>query len=175
MSTPKSAVTGRSAWDMARSLLVLLVPIALLVAFVSFTQQGGQATVSDPEPVIAQARAAGHFPVTVPHDLGDGWRPVSAGFATAGDGATLRIGYLTPRGEGVQFVVSDVPADKLLAAELGDRARPRGAESVAERRWQRFDARLGETALVLPETGRTVIVIGAAAVEDLRALAAAIG
>lgn len=174
MSTVEASRTGRTPKDMALSLLVLLVPLALLAAFLGFARGGDQATVQDPGPAIARARAAARFPVEAPAGLGEGWRSVSAVFHQAENGATLRIGYLTPGDDGVLLVVSDVPAEELLVNELGDRARQRGSTAVGGRDWQRYDARAGETALVLLEPGRTVVVQGRAPIEDLRTLAAAI-
>ncbi|MBX6722476.1 MAG: DUF4245 domain-containing protein [Dactylosporangium sp.] len=175
MSAPTNVVKGRTWRDMLISLVVLIVPVALLVAFASFVREGRQASVLDPAPVIAQAQAAGRFPVAAPRGLEDGWRPVSANFRTTADGATLRIGYVTPGGDGVQFVTSDVPAQQLLANELGEQARPVGTETIAGRSWQRYSARAGETALVRAEPDHTLIVVGPATLDDLQALAAAIG
>lgn len=174
MSTVDATRAGRTPKDMVLSLLALLVPLALLAAFLGFTRDGDRVTVRDPGPAIAQARAAGRFPVEAPQGLGEGWRPVSAVFNRAEGAVTLRIGYLTPRGDGVQFVESDLPAQDLLAKELGDRARPLGSADAGGRDWQRYDGRPGEEALVLLEPDRTVIVLGRAPAEDLRTLAAAI-
>lgn len=174
MSTVEAPRTGRTPKDMVLSLVVLLVPLALLAAYLGFVREGDGATVQDPAPVIAQARAAGRFPVQAPTGLPEGWRSVSAVFNRADGGATLRIGYLTPQGDGVQFVMSDIPAEDLFATELGERPRQQGSTTVASRDWQRYAGRAGETALVLLEPGRSVIVLGRAPVEDLRTLAAAI-
>lgn len=175
MNAPTNVVKGRTWRDMLISLVVLLVPVALLVAFASFVREGRPASVLDPAPVVAQAQAAGRFPVTAPQGLGEGWRPVSANFRTSADGATLRIGYVTPGGDGVQFVSSDVPAQQLLANELGDQARAVGTETIAGRSWQRYTARPGETALVRTEPDHTLIVVGPATLDELHTLAAAIG
>ncbi|MFS8479836.1 MAG: DUF4245 domain-containing protein [Micromonosporaceae bacterium] len=174
MSAPKNVARGRSWRDMLLSLLVLIAPVALLVAFASFVREGRPASVIDPSPVVAQAQAAGRFTVATPQDLGDGWRPASANFRTSADGATLRIGYITPGGEGVQFISSDVPAQQLLANELGDQARLVGTETIAGRPWQQYDARPGERALVRAEPDHTLIVVGPATLDDLHTLAAAI-
>jgi hypothetical protein len=166
--------TGRTPKDVVRSLLVLLVPLALLAAFLGAVNDGDRVTVTDPTPAIAQARSAARFPIETPRDLGEGWRPVSAVFDRADNGGTLRIGYLTPRGDGVQFLASDVPAEDLLAKEVGEHARPLGSADIGGRSWQRYDGRGGELVLVLLEPDRTVMVLGRAPIEDLRTLAAQI-
>ncbi len=172
-TVPPAAVrrSGRTPRDMALSLLVLLIPMLLFVLTYRYLHHGDEPVVVDPAATIAQARSAGAFPVEVPEGLGTGWRTVSAVFRTAENGATLRLGYLAPSGSGLQVVQSDVPAAPLLAVELGEGPRATGTETVAGRAWQRYTARSGETALVLTEAGRTVVVIGDASIHEVRALA----
>ncbi|TWJ23996.1 uncharacterized protein DUF4245 [Micromonospora endolithica] len=169
------AKSERSPKDMAISLLVLLVPIALLLAFYRGFLGGDQPTTVDPAPAIGSARAANAFPVAEPRGLGDDWQTVNATFRTVEDGATLRIGYLTPEGRGLQIVQSSVPAERLLPAELTDQGQPQGQTDLDGRTWQRYTARGNEQALVLLEPNRTVIVVGDARDNELRAAAGALG
>lgn len=155
---------------MALSLLVLLVPIALVLGIYQVLFDGSEPAAIDPQPTLAQARAAGAFPVSEPVGLGDGWHPVTAAFQQGDGGRTLRLGYLTPDGRGVQVVQSSVPADRLLPAELADATQPEGAVDVAGTSWQRYRAAAGQRALVLLEPDRTVIVLGSAPEEELRYL-----
>ena len=164
----------RSPKDMAISLLVLLVPIALLLAFYRVVLGGDEPAMVDPTPVIAQARAVDAFPVREPVGLPSGWRPVRAAFQQADGGRVLRIGYVSPQDRGVQLLQSNVPAERLLPAQLTSSGRPQGATDVVGRSWQRYTARAGERALVLLEPDRTVIVVGAAAEAELRDLAASL-
>ncbi|TNH28372.1 DUF4245 domain-containing protein [Micromonospora orduensis] len=170
----ESARSERSPKDMAISLLVLLVPIALLLAFYRGFLGGDQATTVDPAPAIEQARSANVFPVSQPQGLGSDWRTVSARYQTVDGGANLRIGYLTPEGRGVQLVQSSVPAERLLPAELTDQGQPQGPTVLAGRTWQRYTARGNQQALVLLEPTRTVLVIGDARDNELRDLAGAL-
>jgi hypothetical protein len=156
---------------MALSLLVLLVPIALLLAFYRVVLGGDEPVKVDPAPAIAQARAANAFPVSEPADLNSGWRPVHSSFRQADGGQALRIGYVSPEGRGVQLLESNVPPERLLPAELTSSTQPQGSTEVAGRSWQRYSARAGERALVLLEPDRTVIVVGDAAEAELRDLA----
>ncbi|MEU7839832.1 DUF4245 domain-containing protein [Micromonospora sp. NPDC049114] len=164
----------RSPKDMAISLLVLLIPIALLLAFYRGFLGGDQATTVDAAPAIEQARSANTFPVSEPQGLGSGWRTVSARYQTVEGGANLRIGYLTPEGRGVQLLQSNVPAEKLLPAELTDQSQPQGPTELAGRTWQRYTARGNQQALVLLEPARTVLVVGDARDNELRELAGAL-
>ncbi|MGV9211304.1 DUF4245 family protein [Micromonospora sp. RB23] len=173
-SPPRAAATAgkseRSPKDMAISLLVLLIPIALLLAFYRGFLGGDQATTVDPAPAIEQARSANTFPVSEPQGLGSGWRTVSARYQSVEGGATLRIGYLTPEGRGVQLVQSSVPAERLLPAELTDQGQPQGPTELGGRTWQQYTARGNQQALVLLEPTRTVLVIGDARDNELREL-----
>ncbi|NYT94207.1 DUF4245 domain-containing protein [Salinispora sp. H7-4] len=165
----------RSPKDMAISLLVLLVPIALLLAFYRGFLGGDQATVVDPAPALDSAQAAAAFPVSQPQGLDAGWRTVRADFRTVEDGSTLRLGYLTPEGRGAQIVQSSVPPEQLLPTELTDQGQPQGRTDLAGRTWQRYTARGNEQAFVLLEPDRTVIVVGDARDTELRELAGALG
>ena len=163
----------RTVRDMVLSLLVLLVLIAFFVAV--FRLRGGEdPVVIDPSPAIAQAEAAGEFPVSRPTGLAEGWRPVSAVFRREDTGAILRVGYLTPSGGGVQLIESDQPAEALLRRELGDQVRPVGTEDISGRPWQSYEVRGDERALVRTDAERSLIVIGRAGMAELRALAAAV-
>lgn len=161
----------RSTKDMALSLLVLLVPIALLLGFYRMVLDADEPVVVDPAPAIAEARSANAFPVSEPVGLGGDWLAVSASFRRAEGGRTLRIGYVTPQGGGLQVVQSNVPVERLLPVELTGGARSQGAAQLSGRTWQRYTARAGERALVLLEPDRTVIVIGVVAESELHHLA----
>ncbi|MEV0328511.1 DUF4245 domain-containing protein [Micromonospora echinospora] len=163
--------SGRSPKDMAISLLVLLVPIALLLAFYRGFLGGEEPTTVDPAPAVEQARAANVFPVAEPSGLGSDWQTVTARFQQTEQGASLRLGYLTPEGRGVQLVQSNVPVERLLPQELTDQSQPQGALDLEGRSWQRYTARGNERALVLLEPARTVIVVGDATENELRELA----
>ncbi|MGC5018503.1 DUF4245 family protein [Micromonospora sp. DT47] len=164
----------RSPKDMALSLLVLLVPIALLIAFYRGFLGGEQPTTVDPTPAYEQARSANAFPVSEPAGLGSGWRTVSASYRTVEGGANLRIGYLTPEGRGAQLVQSNVPPEQLLPVELTDQGQPQGPADLPGGNWQRYTGRGNEQALVLLEPNRTVIVVGDARENELRQLAGAL-
>jgi hypothetical protein len=159
---------------MVLSLAVLLALIFLAVVGYRVLQNGEQPVVIDPAPTVAEAQRSAGFPVSAPQGLDAGWRPLSATFARAGGGDTLRIGYLTPSGGGVQLVQSDVDPVALVPAELGPGPRLQGTETVAGRAWQRYAARKGELAFVLAEPQRTVIVIGSAPLAEVQSLAAAV-
>ncbi|MBE1487031.1 hypothetical protein H4W31_002669 [Plantactinospora soyae] len=168
---PTAIRSQRSTKDIVISLLVLLVPIALVLGFGRVFLNADQPTVVDPAPAIQQARAANAFPVSEPTGLGDQWRTVRADYTRGDAGASLRIGYLSPDDSGLQLVQSNIPAEQLLPAELTRSGQPQGATELGGRSWQRYTARPGELALVLLEPDRTVIVVGQVPEGDLRQIA----
>jgi hypothetical protein len=164
---PRPSRTGR---DMVISLVVLLIPVALIVTI--FRLRGGEDTVTvDPSAAIAQARTADLFPVIAPVNLPPGWRSVSAVFQRQGKTGSLRVGYLSPSGDGVQLVESSEPLGPLLDRELGDRIQPAGPDAGA---WKRYSVRTGETAFVRVDGDRTVIVVGQASAAELAAFTASL-
>ena len=165
---------GRSPRDMAMSLLVLLVPIALLLAFYRLVLGGDSPIAVDPQPALQQARAAAVFPVLVPTGLGDDWHVTSASWRSEPEGGTLRLGYVAPDDDSALLVQSSVAPEQLLPEQLGEQAEPRGTFRDGERAWRAYDARPGEIGLVLTEQGRTVILLGTTDEENLEELAASL-
>lgn len=166
---------GRSPRDMAMSLGILLLPIALLLLFYRLVLNGDSPVTIDPAPAVQQARAAAAFQVVVPQGLGDDWHPVSATFEHKGGGATLRLGYVDPGKDPIQLIESSTPTAELLPIELGSAPEATGTFRAGARTWQRYDARPGEQALLLLEKGRTVIVVGTTDTETLEGFASSLG
>ena len=160
--------------DMVISLLVLLVPILLVLGVYNVFFDGDAPVRVDPAVAIDDARHADAFPVLVPTDLPSGWTPVSAAFRPVDGGRALRIGFVSPDGEGAQVVQTDAPVTTVIPAELTGASRPQGAAQIGDVAWQTYSARPGERALVLLEPTRTVIVVGSAPEADLRELAASL-
>jgi hypothetical protein len=168
------ARSERTPKDLVISLLVILIPIALVLGFYRVFLGADQPAVVDPGPAFAQARTANAFPVREPAGLGGGWRPISANFTRADGGAILRVGYVTPEGAGVQLVQSNMPGETAVPAELSTSAQPQGLLQLSGGTWQRYVAGVDQRGLVLLAPGQTVIVFGDAAERELRDLAAAL-
>jgi hypothetical protein len=165
---------GRSPRDMAVSLVVLLVPIALLLTFYRVVLSGDAPVTVDPASAIQEARSAGDFPVLVPQGLGDDWHVTAATFRRTADGATLRLGYVAPDDDSALLVQSSTPAATLLPAELGKDAKPIASFRAGNGAWRTYQTRPDENALVLAEPGRTVVVVGNADEEHLEKLASSL-
>ena len=162
---------GRSPRDMALSLAVLLVPIALLLVFYRVVLDGDKPAVVDPAAVFQEAGK--EFPVLVPGPLGDDWHVISANLRRQ-DGVTLRVGYVDPDDEPIQLVQSTVAGDTLVRQEVGKDGRRTGAYRTAERTWFVYTGRPGESALVVAEPNRTLLIIGKTEQRNLEHLAAAL-
>lgn len=157
--------------DMVISLLVLLVPILLALFVYNVVFEGDEPVKVDPAAAIADARHANAFPVMVPTGLPDGWTTVSARFQNTETDKTLRIGFVSPEGDGAQVVQTNRPAEAVLPAELTDAARPQGPAEVNGAAWQSYSTRPGERALVLLQPSHTVIVVGKTSQSELYELA----
>ncbi|MFF5079778.1 DUF4245 domain-containing protein [Actinoplanes sp. NPDC000266] len=162
---------ARSPKDMAMSLLVLLVPIALLLVFYRTVLNGDAPITVDPAPALQEAQRANIFPVLQPTGLGDDWHVSAATFRRQTAGATLRIGYVDPDKDALQLVESNIPSATLLPTELTKEAKPAGEFRSDAGVWRLYDTRPGEKALVLADQTRTVIVIGKSDVDQLEHMA----
>jgi hypothetical protein len=172
------AYRDKSGRDMARSLLVLLIPI-LIVGALLRACGSSDPTVVDTNPAIADARAAAVFPVVQPQGLGDGWQPVQATFRRAdpagAQGASLRLGYLTPSGGELLLVESNEDPARLLTRELGDEVQPQGdVVTRGDLMWTHSIVRGGERALVNIDEDRTIIIVGRVSLDELTTFAASL-
>jgi hypothetical protein len=164
---PAVAGTGRTPRDLALSLGVLLVPIAVLL--IVYRWLGGEsATVLDAGPTYDEARTAHVFTVLEPAGLPSGWQVASAQFRRTDAGAVLRVGYRAPGGTTAQLVESD----GTLASDLSG-GRPDG-NGFAGRQWQWYRFADGARALVRTDPGRTVAVLGRGDAAQLAVLAGAL-
>jgi hypothetical protein len=168
---PAARTTGRSPKDMAMSLAILIIPIALLLTFYRVVLSGDAPVTIDPAPTIQQAQQANAFPVLVPQGLSDEWHASTATWTRRPEGATLRLGYVDPDDDPVQLVESSVPPATLLSAELTKEAEQRSVFRAPNGVWRLYDARPGEQALVLSDGLRTIIVVGRTDRANLEAMA----
>ncbi|HLL67969.1 MAG TPA: DUF4245 domain-containing protein [Micromonosporaceae bacterium] len=167
------ARSGRSPRDMALSMVVLLIPIAILIGMFRYLGNERPPTI-DAAPAFAAARTAKEFAVLEPA-VPTGWQVQSAQYRRENAGGTLRLGLRTSEGGPMQLVETAAPPASLIPAELGDKAREQGTVEVGGRPWQRYgEGRPGERALVLVDQGRTILVYGSVPESDLATLASAL-
>jgi hypothetical protein len=153
-----SAREGRRPRDMIISLLVLLVPIALILTFYRVVLEGDRPMAKDPTSSIELASR--EFPVAQSSGLGEDWHITSANFRREDGGATLRIGYVDPDGRPILLVQSDVDPATLVPAEVGGEGERTGTVRVGARTWMQYSGKPGETALIVTEQERAILIIG---------------
>lgn len=153
-----AAREGRRPRDMVLSLVVLLVPIALMMAFYNVVLGGDRPIAVDPAPAMAAAER--EFPVARPAGLGEDWHVTSANFRRETGGSTLRIGYVGPAEKPILLIQSDIAAATLVPAEVGGQGERTGAYRTDRRTWMRYTGRPGETALIVTEQDRTIVILG---------------
>ncbi len=162
---------ARPARDIVLSLAALLIPIFVLLGVYRVFFAGDAPIAVDPSDAWASARHSASYQVLEPSGLPRGWTVVSASY----QGGTLRIGYVTPDGTGLQLVESDQTADALLPGELCDDARPGNLVPLTGRTWREYPViKGGGRAMVLVDQGRTVVVEGTATDSQVRVLAASL-
>ncbi|MEO6703277.1 MAG: DUF4245 domain-containing protein [Jatrophihabitantaceae bacterium] len=162
----------RTPANLWRALIPLLVLVAVLVwlTWPSAPHSDGVHVVDTQAP-IANARKAAGFAVLVPAGLSDRWRPTSTHFEPAGpaNGASFRIGYVTPAGQFAEFAEGDDAPDA-VAALYGPLSAD-GTVTVAGQSWSRYRTGDGHP-LLRHTTGKvTVIVSGTAGQDELVELA----
>ncbi|WP_147144282.1 DUF4245 domain-containing protein [Stackebrandtia albiflava] len=173
-AAPSRPRGDRRPRDMVISLAVLLVPIGAFFLLWGFLTSDQPVNGVDPRPAYTEAEGLG-LDAPAPEGLPDGWDPLSAQ-TTQGDGAvTLRVGYQTPSGGGMQYVAGDGLAEEILVAELRDGPRPTGAVTLDGREWMSYLTVDGNPALVYTDESMTLVVHGDASMAELEAFAKALG
>lgn len=158
--------TGR---DMFLSLLVILVPLAIIVAI--YTQGPSDAKVQTVNwrPVAAQARKQAPYPVLAPVELPAGWRatrvswtPVGQPDPTGQDSVRNRwqLGVLTDSDAYIELDQGDRLANEMVD-DLSRQGRPDGTSTIDGRAWKRLVTDDNRTrSLVLATPRVTSIVTG---------------
>jgi hypothetical protein len=164
---------SRTPGDMLKATLVMLVPVAILVALYVFFFGGNNVIRIDPTQSYADARAAAQFTVLQPADLASGWKPVSSQFQPGKTGL-LRVGYVAPDGDGIQLIETNEAADTVLNAELGSIPTFGKSVEAGGLTWGLVDGKGSNVALVNTDSARTVIITGNASQSDLSDLAASL-
>jgi Protein of unknown function (DUF4245) len=169
--TPPAPVrAGRRPRDMFRAMVVLMVPVILIVALYRFLGHETPPTV-DTSDAYETAQAAHDFDVLIPTGLSAKWHVNSATYQDK----TLRVGFVSPDDGQLRLVETGPPGPTFYADELGAGAHVNGAVDVNGAAWQRYaGGRPDETALVLADPKRTILVVGKSSPADLHTLASSL-
>ncbi len=165
----------RSPAYLWRALIPLLALVGLLVALTwpRGTQPDGVNVVDTAGPIAAAKQQAGFVPLT-PSGLSDRWRATSTQFTARGpsNGASFRIGYVTPESQYAEFLESD-DAPPAVAAQYGALTED-GTATVNGARWSKFRTKNDRLLLSHRAGGVTVVVTGAASQAELIELASSL-
>jgi hypothetical protein len=173
VATGKRKRGRESVGDMIRSLGLVLVVVVLAWWLASPTDEDKQEIrVVDIAPTLAQLqRDVPGLPV--PSGLPATWRST----VDAGDGATVRIGWVTPTEQYAEWAVALTSARDFYADETGKDAAEVGTFDVAGVTWRQLQDADDRTTLVREVGDRTLFVGGmreTTSLDELRELAAAV-
>jgi hypothetical protein len=154
--------------DMALSLAVLLVPLGLFFVGWGWLATDRQVSVVDTTEDYATAESLGLM--VIEPEVGDGWKPISTDLAVEGERVTLRTGWYSPEGDGLQLVETNG-----TAAEVNeDLAGPGTPAEAGGINWATYELNDG-AAWVAELDGETVVLTAEPdGVNELPELAAAV-
>ncbi|GAA1686470.1 hypothetical protein GCM10009830_37430 [Glycomyces endophyticus] len=137
--------------DMALSMAVLLVPLGLFYWAWSWLAEDRQVSVVDTGENYATAASLG-LPAIEP-ELSEDWKPISTHLAADGSTTTLRTGWYSPDGNGLQMSETSGPATE-VDADLTGAGTPVEAGGIE---WASYELDSGE-AWVAEVDGATVVL-----------------
>lgn len=158
---------------MILSLAVLLAPIGAFFLLWNFLTADEQVREIDPSGDYSQAAGLG-LDVREPSGLSEEWKPVSSGVSHEAGAVTLRVGYHTPDGAGIQLIESDGPSEETMLQELGEAPRPSGSVAAGGREWLSYVTVDSYNAVVFSDDDLTLVVYGDAEIAELEEFAAAL-
>jgi hypothetical protein len=178
VTTPDVQPTGRSnarlrqtAWDMVRSMAVVLV-VVFVIVLLAWRPEPEAVKVVATAPTVSLAAREAQFPMVAPSGLAEQWRATSVRWEPTEESRSepvLHIGYVTPSDEYAQVAVAPVASEAFLDEQTADGA-PAGTQAVGDVTWQRWESDR-RRSLVLVDGEGSVVVSGSAEWAELIALA----
>lgn len=155
--------------DMAMSLAVLLVPLGLFFGGWQWLAADRQVSVVDTTEDYATASSLGL--IVIEPALADGWKPISTDIAVEGEQVTLRTGWYSPEGDGLQLIETSG-----AAVDVNDGVDGAGTPAEAGGiTWATYELDGGAEAWVAELDAETVILTAETdGVNELPELAAAV-
>ncbi|SDE36374.1 DUF4245 family protein [Glycomyces harbinensis] len=137
--------------DMALSLAVLLIPIGLFYVGWNWVASDRQVSVVDTTEHYATAASLGL--TVIEPQLGEDWQTISTDLAVEGEFVTLRTGWYSPEGDGLQLAQTTGPIED-VNEELTGAGTPVESGGVS---WASYELSSGE-AWVAELAGATVVL-----------------
>lgn len=162
-----------TAWDMIRSLAVIIIPVGLIMWLLTNNLGDYPVQKVDWRPVLQQARDAVEWPVQAPEGLPEegaaAWVPTRVSFQRPGETGTggapsprnhWRVGFLSPNE--VYYEVNQ--GDDQLPLFVRDITRDGhrvGDETISGVTWERWESADGRTRTLLLRQDPTVTMVTA--------------
>ncbi len=164
----------KTAWDMVRSMAVVLA-LVFVIVLLAWRPLPDAVKVVDTAPAIGLAVAQADFPVVVPVNLPEEWRPTSARWQAteqSGDARVLHIGYVTPTDSYAQVSTARVVTPGYLDEQTAQ-GTPTATREVSGQVWQEWQT-ADRRSLVLTDGEVSVVVSGTGDWAELEALASSL-
>lgn len=139
--------------DMAMSMAVLLVPIGLFYVGWQWVAADRQVSVVDTSANYTTAASLGL--AVIEPELSDEWKAISTDLAVDGETVTLRTGYYSPEGNGLQLSETNGTATD-VNEHLTGTGTPVEAAGI---QWAAYESENGETWVA--EIGGETVVLSA--------------
>ena len=145
---------------MLRSVLILGVIVALFIGATALLRDDPPKPGSDIEyaEIAREASTAVPYPLLVPADLPDGWRPNSARLVPA-EPPSWHLGMLTDGDDYIGIEQAKVPVDAMVAKHA-EGTRASGSSDVGGNSWKVRTNGESETTFVRRDGGVTTLVTG---------------
>jgi Protein of unknown function (DUF4245) len=178
VTSPDVQPTGRpnarlrqTAWDMVRSMAVVLV-VVFVIVLLAWRPEPEAVRVVETGPTIALAAREAQFPLVAPAGLSEQWRSTSVRWEPTEESRServLHIGYVTPADGYAQVSVAPVVDATYLDEQTGEGV-PTGTQALGDATWQRWETD-ERRSLVLVDGSTATVVSGTAAWDELIVLA----
>lgn len=169
-----NAQLRKTAWDMVRSMAVVLA-LVFVIVLLAWRPLPEAVKVVDTAPAIGMALAQADTPIVVPVNLPEDWRPTSARWQPteqSGDASVLHIGYVTPTDSYAQVSTGAVATPRYLDEQTAQ-GTPTSTREIAGQVWQEWESD-ERRSLVLTDGELSVVVSGTGEWPEIEALASSL-
>lgn len=162
---PARRLKQRRMRDMALSLAVLLIPLGIFYWAWDWAASDRDVSVVDTSEDYMAAESLG-LEVVRP-ELAEEWKPISSALSTEGEAVTLRTGWYSPDGFGLQLVQTTGPVDDVHEGLTG----PGEPVEAGGGSWASYDIPEGEAWVAVLDASTVVITAEQDGVGELPELA----
>jgi len=162
--------------DMARSMVVVLIPVAFIAGLVGLLRPSSE-IVRDVEwqPALESARGAAEYALVGPESVPEGWTATRVAYETGTSSAdgVWRMSFVTAEGTYVGLVQRPGEQERVVREELPD-VEPDGTSTVGGETWDRYlerDVAEPDQALVVERSDSVVLILGSGGYSELEEFA----